>query len=701
MGMSKKGLEPTITTVLLVLITLIIIAIVAVFVFPFIKNSLNDGGCSEAINSISLDDSDYTCITSSANATFTGFSIKADNSNIQGFLVSLYHAGTAIPVTISQNAKYPNVRMLDKAFNEELEVKNDGATRTYVALGGYERLDVFPIVSSGKTCENARSFIDVKQCLDPLIRNQIGSHGSNGNATCGNGAVESGEQCDGNVQACTIGGYSGTQSCSSSCSWNSCTPTQSCGDGVCNGLETNATCAQDCHAVVCGNGLVEGGEDCDLGILNNVHGACTTQCTDAACGDGFVWNMSGGTEECDAGAANSNNPNSCRQTCMLPRCGDFVCDTAYGETTSTCSQDCASTINSCQITGAYWEVSSAVEGQQVNLHVNGNNCNGKSVTLRVKEDDVLGGGFDDDVIVNPNNAVFANGSIIAHWQAEWQSDWPVNPPEYYFIVTEVTNSSNTLKSPSNSELVVSRASPACGDGILDAGEQCDDGNIFNRDGCSSTCSIENGYTCANEPSVCACGSGDSDGDGICNSVDNCPATLNSGQQDSDGDGLGNACDTCPNDAQNDADGDGICGNLDNCPSVSNSNQTDSNSNGVGDACETAICGNGIGEIGEACDGMSMSSGFLCTNYTHVPPYNGGNVFCKPGCSVDFANCGWCGNGLVASPEQCELGDTRNCTIGGGTGGGATGNAVGGGVGGSGSSSGHQTCNSSCMWGTCS
>jgi TonB family protein len=32
--------------------------------------------------------------------------------------------------------------------------------------------------------------------------------------------------------------------------------------------------------------------------------------------------------------------------------------------------------------------------------------------------------------------------------------------------------------------------PACGDGALDASEQCDDGNTANGDGCSSTCRLE-------------------------------------------------------------------------------------------------------------------------------------------------------------------------------------------------------------------
>jgi hypothetical protein len=40
------------------------------------------------------------------------------------------------------------------------------------------------------------------------------------------------------------------------------------------------------------------------------------------------------------------------------------------------------------------------------------------------------------------------------------------------------------------------------------------------------------------------GAADSDGDGVCDSVDTCPNTPDPGQADTDGDGLGDACDPC-------------------------------------------------------------------------------------------------------------------------------------------------------------
>lgn len=51
---------------------------------------------------------------------------------------------------------------------------------------------------------------------------------------------------------------------------------------------------------------------------------------------------------------------------------------------------------------------------------------------------------------------------------------------------------------------------ACGDGVINASaeEVCDDGNVAAEDGCSAACTIESGYVCSGQPSVCAlCGDG--------------------------------------------------------------------------------------------------------------------------------------------------------------------------------------------------
>lgn len=109
--------------------------------------------------------------------------------------------------------------------------------------------------------------------------------------------------------------------------------------------------------------------------------------------------------------------------------------------------------------------------------------------------------------------------------------------------------------------------------------------------------------------------GDIDGDGVVNSMDNCPNTENADQADSDGNGIGDVCqdtdddgiididDNCPDTAnpnQEDADGDGIgdicqdtdsdgiTDSIDNCPNTANPGQADGNGNGVGDICDMSF-----------------------------------------------------------------------------------------------------------------
>lgn len=86
----------------------------------------------------------------------------------------------------------------------------------------------------------------------------------------------------------------------------------------------------------------------------------------------------------------------------------------------------------------------------------------------------------------------------------------------------------------------------------------------------------------------ACESGDFDGDGIDNTLDNCPTVSNPGQADSDGDGIGDACDNCvatANPDQRDVDGDGYGDLCDNCPPYANPGQTDTDGDGRGDDCD--------------------------------------------------------------------------------------------------------------------
>src|SRR5690606_39003554 len=50
---------------------------------------------------------------------------------------------------------------------------------------------------------------------------------------------------------------------------------------------------------------------------------------------------------------------------------------------------------------------------------------------------------------------------------------------------------------------------ACGNGVLNVGEQCDDGDTAPGDGCDELCQQEEGWLCTGAPSSCepVCGDG--------------------------------------------------------------------------------------------------------------------------------------------------------------------------------------------------
>src|SRR5262249_53428776 len=88
---------------------------------------------------------------------------------------------------------------------------------------------------------------------------------------------------------------------------------------------------------------------------------------------------------------------------------------------------------------------------------------------------------------------------------------------------------------------------------------------------------------------------ESDGAGVGDGADACPAVADPLQADADGDGVGDACDRCPTRAdpeQRDRDGDGVGDACDNCPATANPDQLDTDGDGVGDACAGAPDGDG-------------------------------------------------------------------------------------------------------------
>lgn len=163
-------------------------------------------------------------------------------------------------------------------------------------------------------------------------------------ATCGNGAVESGEACDDAGESAT---------CNSDCSTAACgdgvlnaSASETCDDGADNGMP--ARCALDCSGVTassCGNGVVEVGELCDTA---GASATCDADCTMVVCGDAEVNSAAG--ELCDDGSDNGM-PGRCAVDCAgrtAPRCGDGALDAGEacdegsdnGTADGTCSSSC-------------------------------------------------------------------------------------------------------------------------------------------------------------------------------------------------------------------------------------------------------------------------------------------------------------------------------------------------------------------------
>jgi len=174
----------------------------------------------------------------------------------------------------------------------------------------------------------------------------------------------------------------------------------------------------------------------------------------------------------------------------------------------------------------------------------------------------------------------------------------------------------------------------CGDGILVSGEACDDGNLDDTDGCTSTCEI----------AVC--------GDGLVQAgVEAC----DDGNLD-DRDGCTTACveARC---------GDGLLHvGVEACDD-GNASSADACTN----TCELAVCGDGIVRVGiEACDDGNQDDGDGCTSTCALPTCGDGIV--DPGEACDDGNAdnsdacttrcleARCGDGIRQNDEACDDGN---------------------------------------------
>jgi fibro-slime domain-containing protein len=154
--------------------------------------------------------------------------------------------------------------------------------------------------------------------------------------------------------------------------------------------------------------------------------------------------------------------------------------------------------------------------------------------------------------------------------------------------------------------------PGCGNSVKETGETCDDGNGAGGDGCSATCTVEPGWSCATVGAACvaaACGDG-----------------IVAGNEDCD-DGNTKGADGCST----------IC--------VLESGFACAK---PGDACTPTTCGDGKKEGSEQCDDGNLR------------PYDG----CSASCTVEPKCAGGacsavCGDGVKFPGEACDDGNGRS------------------------------------------
>jgi cysteine-rich repeat protein len=184
--------------------------------------------------------------------------------------------------------------------------------------------------------------------------------------------------------------------------------------------------------------------------------------------------------------------------------------------------------------------------------------------------------------------------------------------------------------------------PICGNSVIETGEQCDDGNLYNGDGCNSICEVE-------LPPAPICGNN------IIESGEQCDLGSDNGNICIPGYGLN--CSYCSISCEDVNIIGGICGdnNLD-----TGFEQCDDGNNINGDGCSNLclielppapVCGNNIIESGEQCD-LGSSNGVICD-----PGYEGSCSYCSISCEDVNIIGGICGdNNLDTGFEQCDDGN---------------------------------------------
>ena len=410
-------------------------------------------------------------------------------------------------------------------------------------------------------------------------------------------------------------------------------------------------------SLTCGNGAIDGAEECDDGASNSdtIPNACRTWCENAGCGDAVV--DSG--EACDDG--NTASGDGCNAICLLEigqscsgngECASGVCD-SLGSNTCEPANVCG---NGTVDAGEACDDGNTSNGDGCNsscLLENGQSCTNNNQCVSGVCDTVgsntcepantcgngalEGSEVCDDGNTTPNDGCSA-ACLLENGEA------CTNNSQCASSVCD-TLGSNTCE-PANS----------CGNGVLEGSEICDDGGTANGDGCNSSCELENGQPCTNN-NQCASNVCDTVGSNTCEPANSC------------GNGVLEGSEICDDGNTSNGDGCSSACLLENGQSCSNNNECAS---GVCDTlgsntCEPAdVCGNGTLDSGEACDDGGTANGDGCNATCELEngePCTNNSQCASNACDTLGSNtcepANTCGNGTVESGEACDDGGTQN------------------------------------------